>query len=217
MKFLRKQIFYNDLKFRIFRNVYEPAEDTFLAADNLIVNEDDKVLDVGTGCGILAILAAQKAKKIVASDGNPYAVRCARKNAEINKLADKIDIRKGDLFEPIRQSEKFSLIVFNAPYLPTAQKEGRSWLDKSWAGGPTGRQLIDRFIAEAPRYLKRNGKILLVQSSLAGIEKTLKKFRRECLEAQVIAEKKVAFETIALIRASHKSKQHVNNCQGEKA
>jgi len=206
MKSLRKQISYDDLKFQILRNVYEPAEDTLLAAENIVVNEDDTVLDVGTGCGILAIIAAQKAKKAVAVDVNPYAIRCAKKNAEINKLAYKIDIRKGDLFQQIRKAEKFSLIIFNAPYLPSTPKERRSWLGKSWAGGPTGRQVIDRFIEEAPSYLEENGKILLVQSSLGDINETLEKFREANLKAQVIAEKKVSFETIVVIQASHLSK-----------
>jgi len=201
MKYLRKQISYNDLKFYISRNVYEPAEDTFLAADNLMVNEDDAVLDIGTGCGILAVLAAQKAKKVVAVDVNPHAIRCARKNAKINKLAHKVDIRKGDLFQPIRKKEKFSLIIFNAPYLPSTPRESRSWLGKSWAGGPTGRQLIDRFIVETPHYLERNGRVLLVQSSLASIDETLEKFRKAKLEAHVIADAKIAFETIAVIQA----------------
>jgi len=201
MKSSRKQVSFNDLTFQIFRNVYEPAEETFLAADNLIANEEDTVLDMGTGCGILAIIAAQKAKKVVAVDMNPYAVRCARKNAEINRLADRIDIRNGDLFQPVHNGEKFSLIIFNAPYLPSTPEEMRSWLGKSWAGGPTGRQLIDRFIIEAPDYLKRNGRILLVQSSLANIDKTFRKFRDVGLEAHLIAEKKVSFETIVVIQA----------------
>jgi len=206
MKYLRKQVQYDGLKFQIFKDVYEPAEDSFLVADHLIVNEDDVVLDMGTGCGMIAILGAQKAKKVVATDINPHSICCARKNAEINKLASKIDIRKGDLFEPIRKSEKFSLIVFNAPYLPSTLKESRSWLNKSWAGGPSGRQIIDRFITEVPKYLEKNGRILLVQSSLSNIDETLKEFRKAELKAQVIAEKRVSFETIVLIQASHLSK-----------
>ncbi len=202
MKYLRKQVEFNNLKFHIFRNVYEPAEDTFLAADNLVVNKDDVVLDMGTGCGALAILAAKQAKKVVAVDVNPHAIRCIAKNTQINNLAYKIDIRRGDLFEPIRKTERFSLIIFNAPYLPSTPKEGRSWLGKSWAGGATGRQLIDQFILEAPRYLYENGRILLVQSSLANIDETLDKFRKAGLKAQVIAEKKVAFEILVLIQVS---------------
>lgn len=196
-----KSVRYNDLSLLVLRNVYEPAEDTILAADNLIVNEHDRVLDMGTGCGILAVLAAKRAKQVIAVDVSPHAVRCAKKNAVTNKLADKIDIRRGDLFQPIHKDEKFSLIVFNAPYLPSTSREARSWLGKAWAGGSTGRQVIDRFIIDAPRYLEKGGRILLVQSSLADVDDTLRRFSALGFEAHVAASKKVAFETIVLIEA----------------
>jgi len=210
MKSLRKQVFYDDLAFQIYENVYEPAEDTFLIADSLvqIVKEGDTLLDIGTGCGILAIIAARKAKKVIATDVNPNAVKCARLNAKINGVVSKIDACLGDLFQPIQKTERFDVIIFNAPYLPSSPREQRTWIGRAWAGGPTGRRLIDHFIMEAPHYLKRNGKILLVQSSLANIDMTLEKFWEASLKAQVIAEKKVAFETIVVIQASHLFKQH---------
>jgi len=210
MKSLRKRVFYDDLVFQVFEHVYEPAEDTFLAADSLaqIVKADDTLLDIGTGCGILAIIASRKVKKVIATDVNPHAIKCARLNTKINEISRKIEVRLGDLFQPIGKTERFNVIIFNAPYLPSSPREQRTWLGRSWAGGPNGRKLIDRFITEAPRYLKRNGKILLVQSSLANIDETLVKFREASLRAQVIADKKVAFETIVVFQASHLFKQH---------
>jgi release factor glutamine methyltransferase len=210
MRSSRKQIFYNDLIFRIFEDVYEPAEDTFLLADCLgqIVNEGDSLLDVGTGCGILAIIAARKAKKVVATDVNPHAIKCVRLNAKNNGGGRKIEVRQGDLFQPIRKTETFDVVLFNAPYLPSSHLEQNTWIERSWAGGPTGRQLIDRFITEAPHYLKRNGRIFLVQSSLTNIDETLRNFRKAGFQAQIIARKKVSFETIVVIQASHLSKQH---------
>jgi release factor glutamine methyltransferase len=204
MKSSKKQVFYDDLVFQVFEKVYEPAEDSFLAADSLAqtVKKNDTVLDVGTGCGILAIIAARKAKKVIATDINPHAVKCAKLNAEINHVVSKIGVCQGNLFQLIPKTDKFNVIVFNAPYLPCSQREQRTWIGRAWAGGPTGRQLIDRFIIEAQHYLKRNGKILLVQSSLADIDETLRKFQEANLEAKVIAEKKVAFETITVIQAS---------------
>jgi release factor glutamine methyltransferase len=118
-------------------------------------------------------------------------------------------VRLGDLLEPISCTEKFSMIVFNAPYLPSTRDEQRSWKSRAWAGGPKGRRIIDRFIKDAPDYLETKGKILLVQSTLSDVEKTLRKFRIMGLGAKVVAEKKVAFETIVVIQASHLSRQSV--------
>jgi len=215
MKSWRKRVFYDDLVFHVFEDVYEPAEDTFLMAHSLAqtVRKNDTVLDIGTGCGILAIIAAKKeAKKVIATDVNPHAVECARQNAKVNQVASKIEMRLGDLFQPVRKTERFHIIVFNAPYLPSSPREQRTWIERSWAGGRTGRKLIDRFILKAPHYLKRNGKILLVQSSLANIDETLEKFREVDLEAKVIAESKVAFETIMVVQASHLFRQRIRNC-----
>jgi len=201
MKSSRKKIFFNDCVFYVSKDVYEPAEDTFLLAENLSVNDNDVVLDMGTGCGILGILAARKASWVVATDLNPYAVKCAKTNAKLNMVAGKMDILLGDLFHPMKQNERFSLIIFNAPYLPSDPGEEKTWIGRSWAGGPTGRQLIDRFISEAPQYLKKNGRILLVQSSLSDVKETLHKLKKMELNGRILSEKKVMFETLVLIEA----------------
>ena len=150
-----KRIFFNNCTFYVEKNVYEPAEDTFLLTENLVVSEHDVVLDMGTGCGILGVLAAKRARKVVAVDVNPHAVRCAETNARLNGVMEKMDIRRGDLFEPIKKGEKFDVIIFNAPYLPSEAREQKTWIGRAWAGGPTGRRLIDRFISRAPSYLRK--------------------------------------------------------------
>ena len=207
MKSLEKRVFYADLSLDVYEEVYEPAEDTFLIADvlNQTVAEGETVLDVGTGCGILAVIASKKAKKVVATDVNPHAVECAKQNAEVSRVLSKMQVRLGDLFEPISETEKFSMIVFNAPYLPSTQSEHRSWRGRAWAGGSTGRRIIDRFMRDAPSHLTTKGRILLVQSTLSDVKETLRKFRETGLDAKVVAEKKAAFETIVVIQASHLS------------
>ncbi len=209
MKSLRKRIYYADLCFDVYEEVYEPAEDTFLIAGVLsqALAEGETVLDVGTGCGILAVVASKKAKKVVATDVNPHAVECAKQNAEANRASSEIQVRLGDLFEPISETERFSMIVFNAPYLPSTRGEHRSWKSRAWAGGSSGRRIVDRFVEDAPNYLKTQGRILLVQSTLSDVEKTVRKFREMGLDAKVVAEKKASFETIVVIQASHLSQQ----------
>ena len=198
-----KKAYFKDYVFMVDEHVYDPAEDTFLIAEKMTVTEDDTVLDIGTGCGILAILAAEKAKTVFAVDINPHALECASRNAETNRSKEKIEFRKGDLFQPIKKNERFSLIMFNSPYLPSEPDEEKSWIGKAWAGGPSGRQVIDRFIASAPRRLADGGRILLVQSSLSDVNRTLDLLKEQNLRAIVVAQVKVPFESIVLVEAKH--------------
>jgi len=195
-----KHVFFRDCHLLVWRGVYEPAEDTYLIAENLDVEDGEEVLDMGTGCGILAILAAKKASRVVAVDVNPRSVQCAEVNAWLNRVAQKVDVRVGSLFEPLRPDERFDLVLFNAPYLPT-DTEPETMIERSWSGGPTGREVIDSFIEGVAAHLKRRGRVLLVQSSLSNIDETLRRFREKGFEAEVVAEKKVPFENIVLIRA----------------
>jgi len=197
-----KRVYFGDYIFSVWANVYEPAEDSFLFAENLGVKEGERVLDMGTGCSILGILAAKKACSVVAVDVNPYAVCCARENAAFNNVRGKMTFIKGDLFTPLREAEKFDVILFNAPYLPAGESEADSWIGRAWAGGATGRQIIDRFVSEAPKHLKRAGRVLLMQSTVADVDKTLRRFAECCMSARVVAERALPFfETIILLEA----------------
>jgi release factor glutamine methyltransferase len=196
-----KRVYFDDYVFFVDENVYEPAEDSFLFAENLNVKEAETVLDMGTGCGILGILAAKKSHAVVAVDVNPYAVHCARENAKLNNVQNKTYYVQGDLFTPLSENATFDLILFNAPYLPVDETE-TSWIGRAWAGGATGRQIIDRFIAEVPNHLKQAGRILLMQSTLANVGETMGRFAECHLNARVVAERALPFfETITLIEA----------------
>jgi release factor glutamine methyltransferase len=196
-----KKVYFKDYVFMVDEHVYEPAEDSFILAEKMTVEEDDAVLDMGTGCGILAVLAAKKAKRVLAVDVNPHAIECAIKNAEMNGARERIEFRHGDLFQPIKPNERFSLILFNAPYLPSEPDEEQSWIGKAWAGGSNGRKVIDRFVMDAPNFLAVGGRIQLVQSSLSDVDRTLKMFSERSLQAMVVAQVKVAFERIVLVEA----------------
>jgi len=203
-----KKVFFGDYVFHVTENVYEPAEDSFLFAENLPVATGDRVVDMGTGCGILGVIAATKADEVVAVDINPYAVRCAKENAELNHVAEKMSFVQGDLFSSMRTGERFDLVLFNAPYLPSDDEDEDSWLARSWTGGVSGRNVIDRFISGAPKHLEPNGEILLVQSTLSDVEETLSRFAGSRLGAEVVASQILPlFEQIVLIRAKSADKK----------
>jgi release factor glutamine methyltransferase len=197
-----KRISFGSYDFDVSEDVYEPAEDSFLFAENLEVKTGEVVLDLGTGSGILAVLAAKKAVTVVAVDVNPYAVRCAKANAALNRVEGKLSFIQANLFSALDVQAKFDVILFNAPYLPSEKGEDATWIGRSWAGGVSGREVVDRFIFEVPTYLKSNGRILLMQSTLTGVQETINGFSAANLKATVKATQKLPFfETLTLIEA----------------
>ena len=109
---------------------------------------------------------------------------------------------QASLFTALNPNVKFNLILFNAPYLPSEEYEVASWIGRSWAGGANGREVIDGFIFEVPPHLKPNGQVLLMQSTLTGVEETIRGFNTQGLKAVVKAERKLPFfETLTLIEA----------------
>jgi release factor glutamine methyltransferase len=85
--------------------------------DERLVPRGAAVLDLGTGTGVGALAAARWAGRVVAVDINPEAQRCARINVLLNRLEDRVEVRGGDLFEPVA-GERFDVILFNPPYYP---------------------------------------------------------------------------------------------------
>ncbi len=190
---------YHGMEFQICDKVYEPAEDTFLLAENLMAKKTDEVLEIGTGTGIISIITSKIAQQVIAIDINKYAVECAKKNSEINQ--SNIDIRLGNFFNPVK-NQKFDLIIFNTPYLPTNEDERvDDELEAAWDGGKDGRVVINRFIEEVSKYLNAKGRIQMVQSSLANIEETIGRLMEKGFEVSITATERFFFEEVVVLTA----------------
>lgn len=199
-------VFYGSDKFEVHPGVYEPAEDTFLLADNLDVHGGESVLELGTGCGLLAILAAKAGAEVVATDINHSALECARANAVAHGVADRIDFRFGDLFEPVHD-KRFDFIVFNPPYLPVRPEEALGTPpDLAWEAGLDGRAVIDRFLGGLPKHLAPNGRAMFVQSSLADISKTLRTLETNGFQVKILR-KRLPFEWLYLLHCFKRRKR----------
>lgn len=117
-------------------------------------------LDLGTGCGAVALfLAAAGAERVVATDISARALAFARANARLNGLADRIDFRQGDLFEPIA-GERFELILSNPPFVITPRDDERMPVYEYRDGGLRGDALAERVVRAAPRSLVEGGELL---------------------------------------------------------
>lgn len=177
--------------------VYDPAEDTMLLANNLNARENENVLEIGVGSGYISLIAAQKAESVVGIDINPHAVRLAKTNSELNGI-ENVEFIVGDLFAPI--SSRFNLVLMNPPYLPE-NKNHHGYIDYSWNGGSNGRSLTDRLVNEVEEYLEDDGRILIVQSSLSRYDKTIRKLGEKGFKVRIVAECRHFFERIVLIEA----------------
>jgi ribosomal protein L3 glutamine methyltransferase len=122
-----------------------------------------RVLDLCTGSGCLAILAALAfpRARIDAVDLSAGALALAKRNVAAHRLADRITLHRGDLFQPV-DAERYDLILSNPPYVdaagmaklpPEFQHEPRMAL----AAGNDGLDLVRRLLDQAKRHLTRNG------------------------------------------------------------
>src|SRR3989338_4002387 len=156
---------FNNLKFAVFDDVYEPAEDSFLLA-KYAMRLKGNILELGSGCGLASISNAKSNPKnhVLAVDINKSAVDNAKHNAKMNNIKN-IKISKSNLFSNVRG--RFNYIIFNPPYLPTTKNQKlKTNLNFAFDGGASGNKVIDKFLKEVDKYLKPNGRALMVVSSL---------------------------------------------------
>ena len=181
-------------------NVYVPAEDSYLLADNLEIEANQSVLEIGTGSGIVAMYASRLAKSVTATDINFDACELASKNFEANGI-ENVEILFGNMFEPVK-NRKFDVILFNTPYLPTEEGDViDDTINYAFDGGLNGRKVIDLFLDEVPNHLNDGGIVQMIQSSLSGNEETLQKFDEMGFIAEIKASEHFFFEDITLINA----------------
>ena len=147
--------------------IYPPAEDSYLMSRILkeqlpgLIKQNANLtfLEIGAGSGIHLETAESlgiKKENIFSSDIDKKSV------SHCNLLG--YNCIHSDLFEDI--SDKYNLIIFNPPYLPEDAREPKN-SKLATTGGKKGNEIILRFLKDAKNYLKIDGKIFLITSSLA--------------------------------------------------
>ena len=125
-----------------------------------------RILDLGTGSGCLAILAARafRASRVDATDVSPAALAVARKNVARHRLGRRVRLQRSDVFASL-EGERYDLIVSNPPYVNAKAMqelpgEYRREPRLALAGGKDGLDLVARIVAEAPAHLGPGGALV---------------------------------------------------------
>jgi len=157
-----------------FEDVFWEADDTIslreLLTEGLIADGRD-VLEIGTGTGLLSVLALRSnAKSVIATDINPAAVANARYNAAMLAPENEIDVRQVSkespgAFSVIGDNEKFDLILSNPPWEHGEVSEpiDHAFYDPEFA-------LMESLLDELPLHLKPGGRCLLAYGHRPAVE-----------------------------------------------
>lgn len=156
------------------------------------IRSGSTVLDMGTGSGIGAVYAAQWAAHVVAVDVNPEAVCCARINVLLNHVDDRVEVREGDLFEPVCDM-RFDAILFNPPFF---RGRPRDVSDFAWRS----EDVAERFAAGLRGRLAPGGCAWVILSSLGDDEAFLRAFRANGFQADVMLRRDLLSEVMTIYR-----------------
>ena len=167
--------------------VFRPRSDSRLLASVLRRQDGVRggdVLDVCTGSGLIAVTAALAgARSVCAVDVSLRSVLTARLNARLNGV--RVEALRGDMLAAV-PGRRFDVIAANPPYLPSAQDAlPARGTARHTEAGDSGRELLDRLIADAPGHLRPGGLLLVTHSSVIGEQETLDRIRAAGLEPAV--------------------------------
>jgi len=172
------------------KRIYSPAEDSFLMlqAISAINVEGLKVLDVGTGSGVLGLYCAMRGAQVTITDIDEIALHCAKDAAR--RLGVSVKIVPSDLFSNV--SDRFDIVLFNPPYLPSSTID-----DRTVDGGKKGAVLAERFLDALQMHLNKDGIALLLVSSQNNPEALIS--RQKPFEASVVARCPLFFEELQVL------------------
>ncbi len=179
------KIKYLDKDFLVFRNVFSPFDDSLPLVENYQIKPGEKVLDVCTGSGVIAIFSALKgAGKVLAVDINPEAVENAQANVDLYGLKDVIEVRLSDMFSSLSPEENFDVITGNLPF---RNKEAPDLVALSqW---DTNLHCHKALFEGVKRHLKPGGRVYLAQANFGALDEMKEMARKEGFKVKLIGQR----------------------------
>ncbi|MBW2971520.1 methyltransferase [Candidatus Woesearchaeota archaeon] len=181
--------------------VYEPAEDSFLIQKEVKKLARGRVMDMGTGSGILAetALKSKRVRSVLGADIKKEAVEHCRRSIKNRKASFIVSDLFSKVPKPKNKAQLFDTIIFNPPYLP--EQEGELWeLKTDVAGGKHGYEIIGRFLADVNDYLAPDGIILLLFSTITGKMKVDELIAQHMMDSDRLNKLNIAFEQLYVYR-----------------
>ncbi len=174
--------------------VMVPSPYSWLLANNIppLSRRGDLFLDLGTGTGVIAIVATKMGgKSIWVTDNNPEALEATRYNARLNGVEDQIRILPaGNMFEPVGDT-KFDGIFCNPAQLPMPTQSDQP---SAYSAGERGRKMVEELIYDGGRnHLRSGGGLLFTHTSLVNLYETYKSFWDTGFVCEIRAETEIPF------------------------
>lgn len=200
-----------------FREVYEPAEDSFLLIDALEKDADRLqrmspcvCLEVGSGSGVVSAFLASvvgPSALYICTDVNPAAAQCTAETASCNRVSLQPLIT--DLADSLlpQLCGKVDILLFNPPYVVTPSEEvGSTGIEAAWAGGERGREVTDRFLPAVVQLLSDKGLFYLITIAENEPEEIIRLLGQSGLKGESCLSTRARNERLSVLRF-HRNQQ----------
>lgn len=177
---------------RVAPGTFRPTTISAMVAETMEVNDDDIVIDMGCGSGVLSIIAAKLGAKLVHGvDAEVETVRVATANAAEQGVASQTAFYRGDMFAPLPEGIRADVLIGDVSGVPDEIAKATGWVSSDLTGGPSGAELPVRMLEQARRFMRKGGKVFLPTGSLQDEDSVLDAARNAFGRLKKLAERRI--------------------------